>query len=168
MGIVLQDPYLFTGTIASNISLNDAHITRKQIEDALVAVGGERVLKNLPKGLDEPVIERGSTLSAGQRQLVSFARALAFDPAILILDEATSNIDSETEEIIQHAMDVLKKGRTTFIIAHRLSTIKNADQILVLDAGEIVERGKHDELLALGGRYSQMYELQSGNKQHSL
>lgn len=168
MGIVLQDPYLFTGTIASNISLNDAHITRKQIEDALVAVGGERVLKNLPKGLDEPVIERGSTLSAGQRQLVSFARALAFDPAILILDEATSNIDSETEEIIQHAMDVLKKGRTTFIIAHRLSTIKNADQILVLDAGEIVERGKHDELLALGGRYSQMYELQSGNKQHIL
>lgn len=127
MGIVLQDPYLFTGTIASNISLNDERITRKQIEDALVAVGGERVLKNLPKGLDEPVIERGSTLSAGQRQLVSFARALAFDPAILILDEATSNIDSETEEIIQHAMDVLKKGRTTFIIAHRLSTIKNAD-----------------------------------------
>ncbi|MGL6032566.1 MAG: ABC transporter ATP-binding protein [Kurthia gibsonii] len=168
MGIVLQDPYLFTGTIASNISLNDERITRKQIEDALVAVGGERVLKNLPKGLDEPVIERGSTLSAGQRQLVSFARALAFDPAILILDEATSNIDSETEEIIQHAMDVLKKGRTTFIIAHRLSTIKNADQILVLDAGKIVERGKHDELLALGGRYSQMYELQSGNKQHSL
>lgn len=168
MGIVLQDPYLFTGTIASNISLNDERITRKQIEDALVAVGGERVLKNLPKGLDEPVVERGSTLSAGQRQLVSFARALAFDPAILILDEATSNIDSETEEIIQHAMDVLKKGRTTFIIAHRLSTIKNADQILVLDAGEIVERGKHDELLALGGRYSQMYELQSGNKQHSL
>ncbi|AMA64387.1 putative multidrug resistance ABC transporter ATP-binding/permease protein YheH [Kurthia sp. 11kri321] len=168
MGIVLQDPYLFTGTIASNISLNDERITRKQIEDALVAVGGERVLKNLPKGLDEPVIERGSTLSAGQRQLVSFARALAFDPAILILDEATSNIDSETEEIIQHAMDVLKKGRTTFIIAHRLSTIKNADQILVLDAGEIVECGKHDELLALGGRYSQMYELQSGNKQHSL
>lgn len=168
MGIVLQDPYLFTGTIASNISLNDERITRKQIEDALVAVGGERVLKNLPKGLDEPVIERGSTLSAGQSQLVSFARALAFDPAILILDEATSNIDSETEEIIQHAMDVLKKGRTTFIIAHRLSTIKNADQILVLDAGEIVERGKHDELLALGGRYSQMYELQSGNKQHSL
>lgn len=167
MGIVLQDPYLFTGTIASNISLNDERITRKQIEDALIAVGGERVLKNLPKGLDEPVIERGSTLSAGQRQLVSFARALAFDPAILILDEATSNIDSETEEIIQHAMDVLKRGRTTFIIAHRLSTIKNADQILVLDAGEIVERGKHDELLALDGRYSQMYELQSGNKQHS-
>lgn len=165
MGIVLQDPYLFTGTIATNISLNDERITRKQIEDALIAVGGERVLKNLPKGLDEPVIERGSTLSAGQRQLVSFARALAFDPAILILDEATSNIDSETEEIIQHAMDVLKKGRTTLVIAHRLSTIKNADQILVLDAGEIVERGNHEQLLALGGRYSQMYELQSGNKQ---
>ena len=108
------------------------------------------------KGIDEPVIEKGSTLSSGQRQLISFARALAFDPAILILDEATSNIDSETEEIIQHAMDVLKRGRTTFIIAHRLSTIKNADKILVLDRGEIVEQGNHDELVALGGKYELM------------
>ena len=108
-------------------------------------------------------MEKGSTLSSGQRQLISFARALAFDPAILILDEATSNIDTETEEIIQHAMDVLKKGRTTFIIAHRLSTIKNADRILVLDRGEIVEQGNHDELLALGGQYAQMYKLQAGN-----
>lgn len=164
MGIVLQDPYLFTGTIESNVSLNHPDISRKDVENALAAVGGERVLKNLAKGLDEPVLERGSTLSAGQRQLISFARALAFDPAILILDEATSNIDSETEEIIQHAMDVLKQGRTTFIIAHRLSTIKNADKILVLDAGEIVEQGSHDELLALGGRYNQMYKLQSGIK----
>lgn len=162
MGIVLQDPYLFTGTIATNVSLNDPAITREKVEQALEAVGGERVLKNLPGGIDEPVIERGSTLSSGQRQLVSFARALAFDPAILILDEATSNIDSETEQIIQHAMDVLKQGRTTFIIAHRLSTIKNADKILVLDAGEIVEQGSHEELLALGGRYEQMYKLQSG------
>ncbi|MBQ0138423.1 MAG: ABC transporter ATP-binding protein [Kurthia sp.] len=164
MGIVLQDPYLFTGTIATNVSLNDPAITREKVEQALEAVGGERVLKNLPGGIDEPVIERGSTLSSGQRQLVSFARALAFDPAILILDEATSNIDSETEEIIQHAMDVLKQGRTTFIIAHRLSTIKNADKILVLDAGEVVEQGNHEELLALGGRYEQMYKLQSGIK----
>lgn len=164
MGIVLQDPYLFTGTIESNVRLNDPNISREQVEKALAAVGGERVLKNLPLGIDEPVIEKGSTLSSGQRQLISFARALAFDPAILILDEATSNIDSETEEIIQHAMEVLKKGRTTFIIAHRLSTIKNADKILVLDAGEIVEQGTHDELVKLGGRYEQMYRLQVGAK----
>jgi len=164
MGIVLQDPYLFTGTIASNISLNDPRITREKIEAALKAVGGERVIKTLPKGLDEPVIEKGSTLSAGQRQLISFARALAFDPAILILDEATSNIDTETEEIIQHAMDVLKEGRTTFVIAHRLSTIKQADKILVLEAGEIVENGSHQELLALNGRYAEMYKLQAGEQ----
>lgn len=162
MGIVLQDPYLFTGTIGSNISLNDAKISRAAVEQALAAVGGDRVLAKFEKGIDEPVIEKGSTLSSGQRQLISFARALAFDPAILILDEATSNIDSETEEIIQHAMDVLKEGRTTFIIAHRLSTIKNADQILVLDRGEIVEQGTHEQLVAEGGRYEQMYRLQSG------
>jgi len=162
MGIVLQDPYLFTGTIASNVSLDDPKISRETVEKALNAVGGERVLENLPGGVDEPVIEKGSTLSSGQRQLISFARALAFNPAILILDEATSNIDTETEEIIQHAMEVLKKGRTTFIIAHRLSTIKNADRILVLDRGEIVEQGTHEELLSLGGRYNQMYKLQSG------
>lgn len=162
MGIVLQDPYLFTGTIETNVSLKDPRISRETVEKALEAVGGDRVLKNLEKGLDEPVIEKGSTLSSGQRQLISFARALAFDPAILILDEATSNIDTETEEIIQHAMEVLKKGRTTFIIAHRLSTIKNADQILVLDKGKIVERGTHEELVALGGRYETMYRLQAG------
>ncbi len=162
IGIVLQDPYLFTGTVASNVSLEDPRISRKMIEQALKAVGGEQVLANLPGGIDEPVIEKGSTLSSGQRQLISFARALAFNPAILILDEATSNIDTETEEIIQHAMEVLKKGRTTFVIAHRLSTIKNANRIFVLDQGEIVEQGTHDELLALGGKYSQMYKLQSG------
>ncbi|QED46069.1 ABC transporter ATP-binding protein [Cytobacillus dafuensis] len=165
MGIVLQDPYLFTGTIASNVSLNDPKITREKIEEALKAVGAERVLSHLEKGIDEPVIEKGSTLSSGQRQLVSFARALAFDPAILILDEATSNIDTETEEIIQHAMDVLKKGRTTFIIAHRLSTIKNADRILVLDRGVIKEQGTHDELLAHGGIYDQMYQMQAKSLQ---
>ncbi|TCJ03813.1 ABC transporter ATP-binding protein [Cytobacillus praedii] len=165
MGIVLQDPYLFTGTIASNVSLNDPRITRKKVEEALKAVGAERVLGHLEKGIDEPVIEKGSTLSSGQRQLISFARALAFDPAILILDEATSNIDTETEEIIQHAMDVLKKGRTTFIIAHRLSTIKNADRILVLDRGIIKEQGTHDELLAEGGIYNQMYQMQAKSLQ---
>jgi len=165
MGIVLQDPYLFTGTIASNVSLNNPRISQEKVEASLNAVGGERVLANLPNGYEEPVIEKGSTLSSGQRQLISFARALAFDPAILILDEATSNIDTETEEIIQHAMDVLKKGRTTFIIAHRLSTIKNADRILVLDRGKIVENGTHDELLALGGIYDKMYQMQANSLQ---
>lgn len=163
MGIVLQDPYLFTGTIASNVSLDDERITREQIEKALQDVGASKLLQHLPQGFDEPVLEKGSTLSAGERQLISFARALAFDPAILILDEATANIDTETEAIIQAALEVLKKGRTTFIIAHRLSTIRNADQILVLHQGEIVEQGTHDELLAGQGRYRQMYELQQGN-----
>ncbi|MBN8192601.1 ABC transporter ATP-binding protein [Bacillus sp. NTK074B] len=162
MGIVLQDPYLFTGTIASNVSLDDPRISREQVEAALNAVGAEKVFKNLENGYDEPVIEKGSTLSSGQRQLISFARALAFNPAILILDEATSSIDTETEAIIQEAMKVLKKGRTTFIIAHRLSTIKDADQILVLDRGEIVEQGSHDELMKRMGRYYQMYQLQQG------
>ncbi|WP_326569834.1 ABC transporter ATP-binding protein [Bacillus niameyensis] len=163
MAIVLQDPFLFTGTIASNVSLNDPRITREKVEASLKAVGADRVLKNLENGIDEPVVEKGSTLSSGQRQLISFARALAFDPAILILDEATSSIDTETETIIQKAMDVLKKGRTTFIIAHRLSTIKNADQILVLDRGSIVERGNHEQLMERKGKYYQMYQLQAGN-----
>ncbi|PLS03025.1 ABC transporter ATP-binding protein [Neobacillus cucumis] len=162
MGIVLQDPYLFTGTIASNVSLNDPTITRERVEKALKDVGAEKVFKNLEEGFDEPVIEKGSTLSSGQRQLISFARALAFNPAILILDEATSSIDTETEAIIQEAMHVLKNGRTTFIIAHRLSTIRNADQILVLDRGVIVEKGTHDELMSSKGKYYQMYQLQQG------
>ncbi|GIP21529.1 ABC transporter ATP-binding protein [Paenibacillus sp. J22TS3] len=162
MGIVLQDPYLFTGTIASNVSLGDARISRETVQKALRDVGAERILSHLPGGIDEPVIEKGSTLSAGERQLISFARALAFDPAILILDEATANIDTETEALIQSALEVLKKGRTTFIIAHRLSTIRSADQILVLHRGEIVERGTHEELLAMGGKYHQMYQLQLG------
>ncbi|NWQ41150.1 ABC transporter ATP-binding protein [Bacillus sp. EB106-08-02-XG196] len=162
MGIVLQDPYLFTGTIASNVSLNEQSITREMVEKALKDVGADQVFKNLENGYDEPVIEKGSTLSSGQRQLISFARALAFNPAILILDEATSSIDTETEAIIQEAMDVLKKGRTTFIIAHRLSTIRNADLILVLDRGKIVERGTHEELMLVNGKYYQLYELQKG------
>jgi len=162
MGIVLQDPFLFTGTIATNVSMDDPSITRDKVEKALKDVGADRVLKNLAKGIDEPVIEKGGTLSAGQRQLISFARALAFDPAILILDEATSNIDTETEAVIQQALEVVKKGRTTFVIAHRLSTIKNADLILVLDRGQVVERGNHETLLAQGGKYHQMYRLQQG------
>jgi len=160
MGIVLQDAYLFAGTIASNISLDNEKISRAKVEEALVAVGATDFINKLPKGIDEPVLEKGSTFSTGERQLLSFARALAFDPAILILDEATANIDTETEGIIQKALEVLKRGRTTFVIAHRLSTIRNADQILVLDRGEIIERGNHGELMELQGKYHQMYQLQ--------
>ncbi|AJY74686.1 ABC transporter ATP-binding protein [Paenibacillus beijingensis] len=162
MGIVLQDPFLFTGTIASNISLDTPGMTRERIEQALRDVGAYDMFMALPGGLDHPVIEKGSTLSAGQRQLISFARALAHDPAILILDEATASIDTETEAVIQAALDVLKKGRTTFVIAHRLSTIRAADQILVLDRGRIVESGNHDTLMLRGGKYYAMYQLQSG------
>ncbi|MFO8069476.1 MAG: ATP-binding cassette domain-containing protein, partial [Alkalibacterium sp.] len=160
MGIVLQDPFLFTGTIYSNITMDNPAITKETATQALIDVGGEDLLDKFEKGIDEAVVEKGSTLSSGQRQLISFARALAFNPKILILDEATSSIDTETEEIIQHAMNVLKEGRTTFIIAHRLSTIQHADQILVLDQGTIIERGTHNELLRKRGAYSEMYEMQ--------
>ena len=160
MGIVLQDAYLFAGTIASNISLDNPNISRLKIKESLVAVGATELINKLPKGIDEPVLEKGSTFSTGERQLLSFARALAYDPAILILDEATANIDTETEGIIQRALEVVKKGRTTFIIAHRLSTIRNADQILVIDRGEIIERGDHEKLMNLQGKYHQMYQLQ--------
>lgn len=162
MGIVLQDPFLFTGTIASNVSLDDPKISRAQVEKALHDVGADRIFAELEQGIDEPVLENGSTLSAGQRQLISFARALVFDPAILVLDEATSSIDTETEAVIQQALDILKKDHTTFIIAHRLSTIYHADLILVLDHGMIVEQGTHEELLALGGMYFTMVQLQLG------
>ncbi len=162
MGIVLQDPYLFSGTIASNVSLDEPHITRRMVEEALRDVGADQVLEQTEGGIDAPVVERGSTLSSGQRQLISFARALAFKPAVLILDEATSNIDTETEFLIQQALEVVKKGRTTFIIAHRLSTIKNADSIIVLDKGRIVEKGSHEELMRLQGRYYNMYQIQMG------
>lgn len=163
MAIVLQEPFLFSGTIYSNISLNDPKITRDMAEDALRAVGADFVFQ-FEKGMDEPVLEKGSTLSSGQRQLISFARALAFNPAILILDEATSNIDTETETVIQQAMDVLKQGRTTFIIAHRLSTIKNADQIIVLDHGVVSEYGNHEQLMEKKGKYYQMHQLQLGHR----
>ncbi|AVM23167.1 ABC transporter ATP-binding protein [Bacillus pumilus] len=167
MGIVLQDPYLFSGTIASNVSLGNEDIKRETIESSLKQVGATELLKHLPEGFDEPVVEKGSTLSSGERQLISFARALAYDPAILILDEATANIDTETEAIIQRALDVVKEGRTTFVIAHRLSTIKKADTILVLEKGEIVERGSHDQLMQQEGLYAQMYELQKGTVANS-
>lgn len=161
MGIVLQEPYLFSGTIATNISMNDEAISEDMILDAIEKVGAKDLIAKFAKGIHEPVIEKGQTLSSGERQLVSFARTLASNPRILILDEATSHIDTQTEEVIQHAMNVVKEGRTTFIIAHRLSTIQNADQIILLDAGEIKERGKHEELMALGGQYAEMFQLQA-------
>lgn len=161
MGIVLQEPYLFTGTVLSNITLDKPDISREAAEKALEMVGGDVVIRNLPNGIDEKVVERGATLSSGQRQLISFARALAQNPRILILDEATSSVDSETEQIIQQAMDVLMNGRTTFVIAHRLSTIKNADKIYLLEKGRVIEEGNHEELIAKRGKYYEMYETQS-------
>ncbi|MHA6251603.1 ABC transporter ATP-binding protein [Oceanobacillus sp. CAU 1775] len=162
MGIVLQDPFLFTGTILSNVTMNDPDISRQQAIEALEAVGAKEFIERLPKGYDEVVTEDGSTFSLGERQLISFARALAFDPAILILDEATANIDTETETIIQNALEVLKKDRTTLVIAHRLSTIQQADTILVLEQGTIKERGNHDTLIKEKGLYYQMYLMQQG------
>ena len=161
MAIVMQDPYLFTGTIASNIGMNDPTITEAMIIDALKQVGADYLLSRYEKGIHHPVVEKGNEFSSGERQLISFARALVFDPKILILDEATSHVDTETESIIQKAMTVLQKGRTTFMIAHRLSTIKQADQILVLDQGKIVERGTHSSLVQGQGIYQQMYQMQA-------
>ncbi|MFS9035941.1 ABC transporter ATP-binding protein [Streptococcus australis] len=160
MGIVLQDPYLFSGTIASNVAMSQTDIDRDRVLDVLKQVGALPMIQRLEKGIDHPVVEKGSAFSSGERQLISFARTLYMNPKILILDEATSHIDTETEEIIQKAMAVLQKGRTTFIIAHRLSTIQDADQILVLSEGRIVERGQHADLIAHGGIYAQMQAIQ--------
>ncbi|MFD2657550.1 ABC transporter ATP-binding protein [Gracilibacillus thailandensis] len=162
IGIVLQDPFIFTGTVLSNITLNDPAITREKAIAALKAVGADQFIERLPNQYDEPVGENGSEFSTGQRQLLSFARALAFDPAILILDEATANIDTETEGLIQEAMKVLAKGRTMLVIAHRLSTIQHADEIIVLERGQIIEKGTHQELLQQRGNYYQMYKMQQG------
>lgn len=160
MGIVLQDPYLFTGTIAFNVTMDKDDYSEEEIIAALEKVGAGDMLARLEKGIHEPVVEKGASFSCGERQLIAFARTLIANPKILILDEATSHIDTETEEIIQKAMEVVKEGRTTFIIAHRLSTIQNAEQILVLDAGQIIEQGNHDQLMQLNGRYAEMQRIQ--------
>lgn len=161
MAIVLQDPYLFSGTIASNIGMNRPEITDEMIVDAMEQVGAAYLLDRYEEGIHHPVVEKGNEFSSGERQLISFARALVVNPKILILDEATSHVDTETETIIQKAMNVLKQGRTTFMIAHRLSTIKEANQILVLDRGEIVEQGTHRSLIEHTGIYQQMYQMQA-------
>ncbi|SEP76297.1 ABC transporter ATP-binding protein [Neolewinella agarilytica] len=161
MAMVLQDVFLFTGTVMDNISLRDPEITREQVVAASKMIGAHEFIEKLPGGYDYDVQERGATLSMGQRQLISFVRALVFDPDILILDEATSSVDPETEGVIQHAIEKLIDRRTSVIIAHRLSTIRNANNIMVLEKGEIKELGPHDELVELeNGRYRELYEMQ--------
>jgi ABC-type multidrug transport system fused ATPase/permease subunit len=160
IAVVLQDVFLFSGDIKSNISLGDERITMEQIQNAATIVGANRFIERLPRRYDAEVKERGATLSVGQKQLLSFARALAFDPQILVLDEATSSVDTETELLIQEAIKSLLRGRTSIVIAHRLSTIQNSDKIIVLHKGEIRESGTHQELLSQNGIYRRLYELQ--------
>jgi len=160
ISIVLQDVYLFSGTIKSNISMNNENIPFEKIVESAKLVGADKFIEQLPDKYDEIVKERGATLSVGQKQLLSFARALAYDPQVLILDEATSSIDTETEILIQRAIEKLLIGRTAIVIAHRLSTIQNADNIIVMHKGEIRESGNHQELLAKRGIYYKLYQLQ--------
>lgn len=157
---VLQDVFLFSDSVANNISLNDPSISRKQIVTAAKQVGAHEFIMRLPGGYDYKVQERGATLSSGQAQLISFIRALVHDPKILVLDEATSSVDTESEELIQQAIDKLMADRTSIVIAHRLSTIQKADKIIVLDKGEMKEMGSHQELLRMNGYYKRLYDLQ--------
>lgn len=162
VGLVLQEPFLFYGDIAFNIRLYNSQIADDQIEAAAKFVHADEFIRSLPQGYHEPVVERGAAFSTGQRQLLSFARTIVRDPKILVLDEATANVDTETETIIQQSLAKMRQARTTIAIAHRLSTIKDADLILVLDQGEIVERGSHESLLAQHGRYADLYRMQMG------
>lgn len=162
IGLVLQDPFLFVGDIKHNIRLSNQTITDEQVKEAARFVQADKFIEKLPNGYDEAVGERGATFSSGQRQLISFARTMALQPKVLILDEATASVDTETEEAIQVALEKMRQGRTTIAIAHRLSTIQDADLILVLHQGEIVERGTHQQLLVQEGLYHKMYLLQQG------
>jgi ATP-binding cassette, subfamily B, multidrug efflux pump len=159
-GLVLQDVHLFSGTIAANVRLGNPKIDDARVKEALEAVHAWGFVSRMPGGLSAAVAERGSTLSVGQKQLLSFARALAFDPAVLVLDEATSSVDTDTELLIRDALKVVMRGRTTIAIAHRLSTIQDMDRILVLHKGELRESGTHQELLSNRGIYRRLYELQ--------
>ena len=161
MGLVLQEPFLYHGTIKSNIAMYQ-EISDEEVKAAAEFVDADAFIQELPQGYDSPVSERGSSFSTGQRQLLAFARTVASQPKILILDEATANIDSETEALVQNSLEKMRKGRTTIAIAHRLSTIQDANCIYVLDKGRIIERGTHEELLTLGGTYYKMYSLQAG------
>lgn len=160
IGVVLQDVFLFSNTIYYNITLGNPSITREEVMAAAEMVGAKKFIERLPGGLDYNVMERGATLSVGQRQLVSFVRAMVYNPEIIILDEATSSVDTETEELIQESIEKMMKGRTSIVIAHRLSTIQKADKIIVLHKGEIVETGTHEVLLELGGYYTQLHQMQ--------
>jgi ATP-binding cassette subfamily B protein len=160
IGVVLQDVFLFSDTIERNITLGNPDISRERVREAAELVGAWRFIERLPGGLDYNVMERGATLSVGQRQLISFVRAMVYDPKIIVLDEATSSVDTETEELIQQAIEKLMKGRTSIVIAHRLSTIQKAHQIIVLDRGEIKESGTHETLLQKDGFYAQLHRMQ--------
>ncbi|MDX1904518.1 MAG: ABC transporter ATP-binding protein [Thermonemataceae bacterium] len=160
IGVVLQDVFLFSGSIRENITLGNRQISDEKIWQAAELVGAKGFIEKLKGNLDYEVMERGATLSVGQRQLISFVRAMVYDPKIIILDEATSSVDTETEEMIQKAIEKLMKGRTAIVIAHRLSTIQNAQQIIVLDKGEIKEIGNHEDLLKRNGYYTQLYQMQ--------
>jgi ATP-binding cassette subfamily B protein len=160
IGVVLQDVFLFSSSIYQNITLGNPNITKEQVLAAAELVGASKFIEKLPGGLEYNVMERGATLSVGQRQLISFVRAMVYNPEILILDEATSSVDSETEELIQESIEKMMQGRTSIVIAHRLSTIQKADQILVLNKGEIVETGTHQSLLEKGGYYTQLHQMQ--------
>jgi ATP-binding cassette subfamily B protein len=160
IGVVLQDVFLFSDTIEYNITLGNPDITQEQLQHAAEIVGAKKFIEKLPGGFQYNVMERGATLSVGQRQLISFVRALVYDPKIIVLDEATSSVDTETEELIQSAIEKMMKGRTSIVIAHRLSTIQSADKIIVLDKGEIKETGTHNELLEKDGFYAQLHAMQ--------
>ncbi len=159
-GVVLQDPFLFSGTVESNIRLGTGWITDEDVEKAAEDVNLADFIRTLPQGFQEEVRERGSTLSTGQKQLISFARALAHDPKILILDEATSSVDTETEMRVRDALNHMVEGRTSVVIAHRLSTIQRADKIIVMHKGQLREVGTHQQLLAQRGIYYKLYQLQ--------
>lgn len=167
IGLVLQDVFLFSGSVEKNITLDDPAVTMEQVKQAAQLIGASDFIERLPNGYQQDVRERGASLSHGQRQLLSFVRALVYDPEILVLDEATSSVDTETEHIIQEALEKLLQGRTSLVIAHRLSTVQHADQILVLHKGILRERGNHQELLALDGLYRRLYELQYKEQEHA-
>ena len=164
MGAVLQEPYLYSGTVKENIRYNRVGASDRDIVRAAEAAEADKFISRLPDGYDTVLQERGTNLSLGQRQLISFARAFVADPRILILDEATANIDTETEVLIQRALDELLRDRTALVIAHRLSTVRNADRIVVMDQGRIVEQGSHDDLMAKGGKYAELqaYTVRAG------